>query len=192
MKRVLNSKLLREFLVRAGKELSGEWVLVGGTLLPAVGIDVRSTVDIDLVYLGKNGPGKNRQEQTGVETDGNTQTLRLMSLADSLGLPAESVNQAATFFLKKVGYQNEDLILFHPGSSATLYRPSLELFWKLKIARLSETDLQDCQHYFTFCEKVEDPIDLGRLSKLIEEMSKKEKSAEKRNRLKVLAAFKRI
>lgn len=46
----LDTKLLKEFLKRAGERLHGDWLLVGGTLLPAVGIDSRSTTDIDLVW----------------------------------------------------------------------------------------------------------------------------------------------
>ena len=56
----LNSTLLTEFLKRAGERLYGEWLLVGGTLLPAVGIDVRATVDIDLLGLGKKPATRRR------------------------------------------------------------------------------------------------------------------------------------
>jgi len=171
MSKNLDSHLLKEFLKLAGDQLRGEWLLIGGTLLPAVGIDVRSTVDIDLLGLGTSEAG---------------QTLQLMELAESLGLPVESVNQAAAFFLKKAGYQKSDLIVLHQGASAVIYRPSLELYWKLKMGRLSETDLQDCLRYLEFCTEVNDPVDHQRLSAWIEKAGREQPSAERRNRLKAL------
>lgn len=146
--KTLDSKLLKKFLHEAGERLSGRWLLVGGTLLPAVGIDLRSTVDIDFLGIGDE---EARQQ------------LELMEVAESLGLPVESVNQAAGFFLKKVGFSERDLILLHQGRKAAIFRPSVELFWKLKIGRLSETDVQDCEHYLRFCKSVGDRIDIAKL-----------------------------
>ena len=76
----LDSKLLKQFLTLATQQLRGRWLLVGGTLLPAVGIDTRSTVDIDLVGLGDKE---------------KLQNLELMKIAEQLGLSVESINQAA-------------------------------------------------------------------------------------------------
>ncbi len=140
----LNPALLRKFLRVAGDKLKGKWLLVGGTLLPAVGIEIRSTVDIDLIGLGEREM---------------TQNLELMELAESLGLAVESVNQAAAFFLKKTGYMLEDLLVLHKGKQATIFRPSLALYWKLKAGRLTESDFEDCRHYLRYCRGQNDVED---------------------------------
>src|SRR5438552_100562 len=124
----LNSKLLSDFLKLAGIKLKGRWLLVGGTLLPAVGLEIRSTVDIDLI---------------GISDKEAAQSLELMALAESLGLPVETINQAAAFFLKKIGFQEADLLPLHKGKNATIFRPSIELYLRLKIPRLSASDLLD-------------------------------------------------
>lgn len=73
----LNTQILSKFLKQASSSLTGEWILVGGTLLPALGLNVRSTVDIDLIPLTKKD---------------NSQTLELMKLTKSLNLPIETIN----------------------------------------------------------------------------------------------------
>lgn len=168
----LNSKLLKLFLSRASDHLTGEWVLLGGTLLPAVGINVRTTVDIDLVGLGKKEA---------------SQGLELMEVAETLKLPPETVNQAAAFFLNKVGYSQEDLHILQKGRRATIYRPSLELYWKLKIGRLSETDLVDCTHYLNYCTAQNEKIDRSGMKRIIKAaMASPAISNEKIKRLKAL------
>ncbi|OFZ15982.1 MAG: hypothetical protein A2Z20_03190 [Bdellovibrionales bacterium RBG_16_40_8] len=138
---------------------------MGGALLPALGLEVRSTVDIDLVGCGKKEMG---------------QTLEIMKIAEDLGLPIDTINQAATYFLNKVGYKKNDLILLYKGRKAKIYRPSLELYWKLKLNRLSETDAKDCYHYFNYCLENNDLFDkrkfLKRLNLLIESESSRDKS----------------
>ena len=47
----IDVKILKKFLKIAGIELSGEWVLMGGTVLPLLGVDYRTTVDIDFVSV---------------------------------------------------------------------------------------------------------------------------------------------
>jgi hypothetical protein len=174
MSRNLDSKVLAEFVRRAGDRLTGEWLLVGGTLLPALGIDVRSTVDIDLLGLGKNEA---------------SQTLELMELAQSLGLSAEAVNQTAAFFLKKIKYDAPDLIILHKGKSATILRPSVSLYFKLKLARFTETDQTDCEHYYRFCTQVGDPIDPSELEDVLKKEERASGSREKRDRIRVLRKF---
>ena len=46
----LNPKLLKKLLDAAVEKLDGEWILLGGTLLPALGIESRPTVDVDLRF----------------------------------------------------------------------------------------------------------------------------------------------
>ena len=48
---MINAKTMEKFLDIAIKKLSGEWIVIGGTVLPLVGIDYRVTVDIDIINL---------------------------------------------------------------------------------------------------------------------------------------------
>jgi hypothetical protein len=159
----LDSKLLARFLRLAGDNLKGEWLLVGGTLLPAVGIDSRPTVDIDLVRIG----GGNED-----------QSLELMRLANSLDLSVESINQAAAFFVKQSGFKKIDLLPLYTGKSATIHRPSVELYWKLKLERFSDSDAGDCLDYYAYCKNQNDPINVKALKTLLDK--KKRHTASKR------------
>lgn len=149
----LDSKLLKKLLDAAVKKLDGEWILLGGTLLPALGVETRPTVDVDLVCLQKSS---------------NEQNLKLMALAESLDLPVETINQAAAYFLNKTGYNRDDLIVLKKSRRATLFRPTVSLFWKLKIPRLSESDMSDCIHYLKFCRDRGETLKITALKKLIE------------------------
>ena len=168
MRANLDSALFTKLLRKAADKLKGEWLLVGGTLLPAVGINVRSTVDIDLIGLT---PAESNQQ------------LELMQLAESLGLPVDSINQTAAFFLKKVGYTRGDLLVLHKGSGATIFRPSLALYWRLKCGRLSETDVEDCRHYMKFCVEAGDPVSQAGLKEFLRQLLSEAVSADKKNRL---------
>lgn len=168
----LNARLLREFLKQAGNSLTGNWLLVGGTLLPAVGLDVRSTVDIDLVGLGEKERG---------------QGLELMRLCDALGFPVETINSAATFFVNEVGFDKSDILPLYRGSSATIHRPTVEFYWKLKLKRLTEGDQLDCQHYLQYCKGRNDPIPSEKLKAMVQAHMRREPDPEKRSRLKILA-----
>jgi len=148
----LDTQTLKRFLDLAVKKLKGEWLLVGGTLLPAVGISHRSTVDIDFVGLTK------------AET---SQNLELMELAESMGLPVEAVNQAASFFVHKLGYNSRELLPLRQSKNCRIYRPSCELYWKLKLARLTESDYQDCKQYYLYCTKNGDAVDGKKLKSII-------------------------
>jgi hypothetical protein len=170
----LNAKLLRQFLQAAGEKLRGEWILVGGTLLPAVGLDIRSTVDIDLVGLGESEAA---------------QTLELMELAESVGLSVETVNQAAAIFVKRAKVKPDELLPLVKGRSAQIFRPSLALYWRLKTPRMSESDLVDCQHYFHFCRAQKDTVDLRALLRQVEAEIKNAQRTERLPRLKVLLAL---
>jgi hypothetical protein len=164
----LDATLLQKFLDLASAELKGQWLLIGGTLLPAVGIEIRGTVDIDLVGLGKKE---------------KNQTLELMTLAEKLGLSVEAINQAALFFVEKERPTKEDLIILRRGKKATIYRPTVDLYWRLKLRRLSDADAIDCQHYLDHCLQQKDKMDLTKLKKKLDEYLKKEDSGEKKDRL---------
>jgi hypothetical protein len=67
-----------------------------------------------------------------------------MNIAQKSGLPIEAINPAADFFLRQISDWKKSLVLFKVGLKGSLYRPSLELYFKLKLNRCSESDIQDC------------------------------------------------
>jgi hypothetical protein len=169
--RPIDQKLLKRLVKLAGDRLEGRWVLLGGTLLPWLGIDYRVTTDIDLAGLGRADQG---------------QTLELMKIAEELGLPIESINQAAAYFLMKLQPFEKHLIPLHQGESAEILRPDLFLFLMLKVGRLSASDLMDCQALL----KKEGPLgpeDSKKLEERIRSELKKAGSPEKASRLETLS-----
>ncbi len=163
----IDSKLMKKFMERAVQQLEGEWIVIGGTVLPLLGIDLRITVDIDLVNLDiKNS---------------NRQSLQLMEIAESLGLPVETINQAGSYFLSKIDDVRDHLILFQESKKCKIYRPDSYLFLKLKIARLSQSDFEDCSAFVDH-----DPDDFKNNKKAIALLLKgalKSASSEKKERL---------
>ncbi len=130
---MINSKLMKKFIAKVLTNLEGEWVIIGGTVLSLLGIDERVTMDIDMVAIN------NKQS--------NSQSIKLMEIAESLGLPVEAINQAGEYFLSKVDGFQDHLILFAESRKCKIYRPDAYLFLKLKLARSSETDLRDCMAF---------------------------------------------
>ena len=130
---MINSKLMKKFIAKVLTNLEGEWVIIGGTVLSLLGIDERVTMDIDMVAIN------NKQS--------NSQSIKLMEIAESLGLPVEAINQAGEYFLSKVDGFQDHLILFDQSKKCKIYRPDAYLFLKLKLARSSETDLRDCMAF---------------------------------------------
>ena len=121
---------MKKFISIALQKLEGEWILIGGTVLPVLGIDLRVTVDIDMVSLDSKSSNRN--------------SLQLMEIAESLGMPVETINQAGAYFLSKIDDVRDHLILLEESKKCKIYHPDSYLFLKLKIARLSESDLEDC------------------------------------------------
>ena len=156
---------------RAGDHLVGEWVVVGGTVLPLLGIDHRTTTDIDVAMLSPSAPNH---------------TLALMGIAEELGLPIESINQAAAYFLYKIDSFQSHLIVLHRGKKSTFYRPDIHLFFQLKLSRFSESDLRDCIVYLEFTKRSKEPFAPENLLKLVKKEKKKTTHTEKANRLEVL------
>lgn len=138
--KAIDQKILKKFIKIAGDKLNGRWILIGGTVLPLLGIEHRVTTDIDFV---------------GPATAPQSEVLKLMEIAEQLGLPVESINQAGAYFLRKISGFEKHLVEVHKGKSATIYRPDVTLFLKLKMARLSETDLEDCLQLLKTGEKFE-------------------------------------
>ncbi|MBF0443814.1 MAG: hypothetical protein HQK54_18040, partial [Oligoflexales bacterium] len=75
----ITEELIHSFLKLAGERLEGDWVILGGSVLPLLGINYRVTIDID---IGSCLPDVSQK-----------QILILMEIAEKLGLPVESVNQ---------------------------------------------------------------------------------------------------
>jgi hypothetical protein len=149
----ISSHVMRKFVIAAAEELNGVWVIIGGSVLHLLDISDRQTEDIDLA-----GPIGSTQEES----------LKLMELAESFGLPIEAINQAGAFFLRKIdGWENK-IIEVHQGSKATIYRPNLELFFELKLARLTEADVMDCISYLDYTVKHKEFFDRVILTQLCE------------------------
>lgn len=155
----LNSKFIRKFTAAAADELTGDWILVGGTLLPALGIDHRVTTDIELVPI---------------RAAGNSSSLQLMALAEKHGLPVESVNPAAAYFLEKIADYRDSLVLLVEGKKARIFRPNGTLFLRMKMARMSESDLLDCLEWLKWAKREKEPLDLKKLRSELDRELKKE------------------
>ena len=121
---------MEKFIAKVLTKLEGEWVIIGGTVLTLLGIDERVTMDIDMVLINNK--------------TSNAQSIKLMEIAEGLGLPVEAINQAGEYFLSKVDGYQDHLVLFAESKKCKIYRPDAFLFLKLKLSRASETDLSDC------------------------------------------------
>jgi hypothetical protein len=172
---IFNAKTLKILLKKVGDELNGEWVLIGGTVLPALGIDYRATVDVDLIPIHNND---------------NEALLELMNLADSMNLPIESINSAGTFFLKKQTHFEKNLVLLHKGKKGKIFRPDFLLYLKLKIARLSEQDLSDITEMLKFSISNNENIFTDTTIPIIKKELSKCENPEKNKRF--LALFKTL
>jgi hypothetical protein len=109
--------------------LDGEWLLIGGALVALWAEPRRVTEDIDVV--GMRGTPDER--------------YALMNLAIELGLPIEVVNSAADFFVRRIPGWRDEVEVLQAGARSTVYRPTPTLFVILKLGRLSEQDLADCE-----------------------------------------------
>ncbi len=170
----MDKKLLDRFLHLLGDKVSGNWVILGGSVLPLLEASTRYTQDIDLA-----GPPKAT----------TADSLALMEIAESLGLPIEAVNQAAAFFLHKISGWDKEIILLHTGSKAKIYRPTATLYILLKINRLSETDLDDCIKMIHYAKTHKETLDKKRIHKIIHALIKKTDDSAKSHRLKKLLEF---
>jgi hypothetical protein len=132
-------------------------------------------MDVDIIPFG----GTDNQSQ-----------LALMNIAADLNLPVETINQAGGFFLQKVPGWQQKVVLIRKGTKSSVYRPNLELYFILKLARLSISDMQDCLEYYKWCNKNEE-IHPAQIANLVQKQLKKENSKEKKDRLeKLLKAIK--
>lgn len=112
------------------EKLTGEWIIVGGSLLHVLGISERETIDIDLVPAG---------EIT------NSNQLKIMEIAEENGFPPEVINFSAEFFFKKQDGWRDELVLLFENGNVKIYRPTVKLFRLLKEQRGTETDFADIE-----------------------------------------------
>lgn len=166
----INEKLLRDIVDKVSNQLAGDWIIIGGTVLPLVGVDHRVTMDVDMVPFAGND---------------NESLMGLMTVASELGLPVETINQAGGFFLQKIAGWKEKTILIKKGKKGRVFRPSLELFFELKLSRLSESDLQDCIEYFKWCRDHKE-LEKEPLLRVVKNEIKKKPDADKLARLELL------
>jgi hypothetical protein len=167
----ISTLILKRFFEQADKKMEGEWILLGGTLLPALGIHYRSTVDIDFVKKTPLAQGEQ---------------LLLMEISESLGLPVEAINPAAAYFLYKIKDFEKSLLLLFSGTSIKIYRPNLWLFVSLKLSRLSETDLSDCLKYIEYSVSHGDTKQIELLETRIGAEIDRERNPNKKKRMKDL------
>jgi hypothetical protein len=130
---MINSKIIKIFIQKALDELEGNWVIIGGTVLTLLGIEDRVTVDIDMISLSPK--------------NSNEKTLKLMEIAELIGLPVETINQSGEYYLHKIPDFKKELVLFAESKKCKIYRPNAYLFFYLKISRLTETDCSDCSSF---------------------------------------------
>lgn len=95
---------MERFVALATERIRGDIVVLGGAVLPLVGIAHRVTHDVDVAA-----------------PDGAA--LDLFRIAEDLGMPPEAVNLAASFFLHRIPEWPEHLILVREGSAGRVYRP---------------------------------------------------------------------
>jgi hypothetical protein len=145
--RPLDAATIRAVIHEAADTVTGDWIVLGGTVLPLLEAGYRTTLDIDLIPLG-DAP--------------QSQILILMGIAERHGLPVETINQAAGYFLRRVPRYLEHTVLLHEGSRARIYRPDPTLFVLLKLPRLSQSDLEDCLAFLRLArdtaEKMEEQV----------------------------------
>ena len=122
-------------------------MVVGGAAAAAWFSDARITEDVDLIALDASA----------------AQRLALMDFAVANGLPVESVNSAADFFVRRIDGWRDQLVPLVRGARATIYRPTATLYLLLKIGRLSATDLDDCIELLQHCQRTDESIDVVRI-----------------------------
>lgn len=64
--------------------------------------------------------------------------------------------------MRRVEGWRDELVLLHRGPRATVFRPSATLFLLLKVARLSQTDLEDWLALLDHCRTTGEAIDRER------------------------------
>jgi hypothetical protein len=146
--RGIDAATLSRFVALAGDRLEGDWVVIGGCVLPLLDIAHRTTADIDVA---------------GPEDAGMRQMNVLLEIAAEVGLPVAAINQAGAFFLHRIQGWADHLVPVHRGSRAAIHVPDATLFLLLKASRLTETDLLDCAKMIEWARKRRRPLDRERV-----------------------------
>ena len=167
----LTKNTIERFLKIAMSKLKGKWVLIGGALLPILGISKRTTIDIDIV---------------GPKDLGVTGQLELLKIAQELDLPIEAINQAANFFLWKIKDWDKMITPLYESKKITIFRPTVTLFLLLKINRLTEIDLSDCLDFIRYADEHNEPLDKKRVLTAIQNALREDPLKEKLERLQIL------
>jgi hypothetical protein len=170
---VIDRSAAGRFVRLAADRLEGEWVLIGGALLPLLGIPGRTTLDIDIAGPADAGPGA---------------SLALMEIAERVGLPVEAVNQAGAFFLRRIDGWQDHLLPVRRGRRASILRPDATLFVLLKLPRLTESDLSDCLAYLGYSCRNAQPPDAPALLAALRKARRQKSDPGRRKRLGLLRA----
>lgn len=167
----LDAATLQRFLALAGDRLTGSWVVIGGCVLPLLGIEHRVTYDIDVA-----GPDEADMRQMRI----------LLEIAEKLGLPMHAINHTGSFLLHEGGGWQRHNVELHRGSSATLHVPDATLFLLLKLRRLSESDLGDCRVMVERARRLGADIDADRIRAVTREHLERAPSPTRAERLQQL------
>ena len=82
--------------------------MIGGAIASLWFDPRRTTEDVDIMGLGGTP----------------SERLALLELADSLGLPVESLNSAADYFVQRIADWRAQLVPFRSGAKGVVYRPT--------------------------------------------------------------------
>lgn len=159
------------FLKTITEELDGDWLLIGGSLLSLLKVSDRITSDIDLCPI---------DEMT------NDKRLNLMEIAQKCGLGVEAINPSADFFLRSIPNWKNAIVLYLVGKKGKIFRPSLDLYFKLKLNRRSESDIEDCFKYlqWNFSQKIN--YNKTEIINLVQNSIQNESNEFKKNKLEEL------
>lgn len=135
---MITQKQYDDFLKNILEDLENDWVIIGGALLAIIQASQRSTADIDICPINEMS---------------NDNRLFLMNIAIKSGLPIEAINPSADYFLRQIPNWKSALVLYKIGKKGKLFRPSLELYLKLKLNRGSDTDIEDCISFIDWHKK---------------------------------------
>ena len=167
----LDRATLRKFVELAGERLTGDWLVLGGVVVPLLGGRHRVTADIDVA---------------GPDDAGMDQVIVLMEIAKELGLPAETINTACAVYLRDIPDWRDQIVVFHRGSTATIHTPTATLYVLTKLERLSESDLDDCVAMLWGARERSETVDTVRLHRAVEEQLSASPSRKREQRLRAL------
>jgi len=175
---MITESLIQTFIEKAKDVLEGDWLILGGSLIPLIDKNYRSTMDIDVVRLGGAS---------------NEDTLKLMSLAEEIGLPVEAINMAAAFFVNKIKNPERKVIELFRSKRLRLLRPNFYFYLELKSARLSETDASDILRYLSYTIDQKEDFERQASCDLLEEQLNKDTNPERnKRRKKIIKALVRL